>query len=239
MAYVIVHGEQNANEAKAVLVPFPHVQLVVANNSNFKLEWYIPAPAGAEVFLVGIRPALSAQFVGAGCNIVGAAATTAEARAAILRWLRPPGAQRPSDAFVGAAGAVPNLLLARDALTNADEIDPSLYGFPSAVARGLGEYARAGRVGGNQDVHWRGLGLDHATSGATIFVVEALANGTLVKRQRSLLHFRQGGRGVHPTLAPRVYYATFTVTDKFFVAVSYCGPHPKDGSHTVAVDLPL
>lgn len=138
----------------------------------------------------------------------------------------------PSIAFQNAAMKESQLLLATNALNNADRIHTDRHEFTNRAADALRDYAvQLERKGTNIVIYFKERQLQFASSGRTTLKYTVYRSGKVIKSSETKWHLKEGD-ATSQELAARVYFDNI----EGYVAVLYVGPHPKDIS--VRLDLP-
>ena len=135
----------------------------------------------------------------------------------------------PAAAFAHASAETSDLLVHRDALIRADEIDESRWEFAAKSAELLRRLAV-----GDPDVgslrYWEPTyGVAFAANGRVGYSYEADLDGQRWKRS-SQWHLKSGDK-TSPEKAARIYFTKETRGTLTLVLVAYVGPHPQDGKY--------
>jgi len=135
----------------------------------------------------------------------------------------PPAILRPAAALVAGTG----YLLAEHAVVEADLLDPLRDHFVTRSLALLTRLADGEQLGPR--LHWKDAhGVHCAQNGKESVEYVVVVGGKKVLSKDSVLHLTSGNH-TDRDKAARIYFDVFAHEGREFVAVLYCGPHPKEG----------
>jgi hypothetical protein len=144
--------------------------------------------------------------------------------AALLNLPLPHAGTLPSEAFAAVAG--PNVILADDAISQADRMTVRRYDFAIRAARALAEYASKREAPEGLSKFFKDRELDFAVNGATVATYDVMRKGVAVASNLSTeWHLKEGDKTSQEDAA-RIYFHSTTIGGIWYLFVLWCGPHP-------------
>lgn len=144
--------------------------------------------------------------------------------------------RKPRETFEQVASRTPNLVLAPEALTKADEIAQLRWGFVDRAASLLGRYALNEDLGPLRE--WQSRHRCQFAANGPVRFQYSLDNLSVSPTRTSEWHLKEGDHTTREAAA-RVYFARVELkSGGTRVIVFYCGPHPPDGTRHVTINCP-
>jgi hypothetical protein len=131
----------------------------------------------------------------------------------------------PSAYYLSLAARNKQILITEGALQSCDEVAPHRFSFMKKVADAFDQYVADGGSGGRIDAFFERKGLKHAQTGGINAKLQIHRGGTCIYDDTSKSHLKQGDNTTR-IAAARVYYQSFNIDARLYVAVLYAGPHP-------------
>jgi len=153
--------------------------------------------------------------------------------AALLNLPIPHSGPVPSEAFTAIANT--NVVLAEDALSQADRITVRRYDFAIRAASALAEYATKKEAPEGLSKFFKERELDFAVNGATVATYDVMRKGVAVASNLSTeWHLKEGDKTSQEDAA-RIYFHSTTIDGTWYLFVLWCGPHPTSFRATCEV----